>query len=92
MRYAGVESLDDDVAALLGAWGRAPNANARKNATKHRSRNASDAPTTRHRLISDGNAARVEALYAADAALHARHCRGSRREPGGETFRYRTPQ
>jgi len=93
VRYACIESLDDDVAAILGAWGRAPKANARKNATKHRSRNASDAPTTRHRLISDGNAARVEALYAADAALHARHCSADRgREPGGETFRYRTPR
>ncbi|KAH8096411.1 hypothetical protein JL720_3782 [Aureococcus anophagefferens] len=93
VRYACIESLDDDVAAILGAWGRAPNANARKNATKHRSRNASDAPTTRHRLISDGNAARVEALYAADAALHARHCSADRgREPGGGTFRYRTPR
>jgi hypothetical protein len=88
VRYAGVESLDDDVAALLGAWGRAPNANARKNATKHRSRNASDAPTTRHRLISDGNAARVEALYAADAALRARHrAAGRGRGPGRETER-----
>ena len=59
-----------------------------KNATKHRSRNASDAPTTRHRLISDGNAASVEALYAADAALHARHrAAGRGREPGCETER-----
>ena len=90
VRYACIESLDDDVAAILGAWGRAPNAKGLKNATKHQSQNASDAPTTRRSFISDRNAARVEALYAADAALHARHCAADRgREPGGETFRFR---
>jgi len=93
VRYACIESLDDDMAAILGAWGRTPDAKGLKNATHHSSRSASDKSKTRHRFISERNAARVEALYAADAALHARHCAPDRgREPGGETFRLSPPQ
>eukprot|EP00617_Octactis_speculum_P018500 CAMPEP_0185747222 /NCGR_PEP_ID=MMETSP1174-20130828/5837_1 /TAXON_ID=35687 /ORGANISM="Dictyocha speculum, Strain CCMP1381" /LENGTH=375 /DNA_ID=CAMNT_0028422289 /DNA_START=196 /DNA_END=1323 /DNA_ORIENTATION=+ len=93
VRYACIESLDDDMVAILGAWGRTPDPKGLKNLKNHSSRFASDKPTTRHRFISERNAARVEALYAADAALHARHCGPDRgREPGGETFRLSPPQ
>ena len=72
--YACIESLDDDLDALLRRWGLTRNPREALKATNHRSRNASDALSTRRRMLSDRNERRILATYAADAELHHKFC------------------
>ena len=101
--FACTTRLDDDLVALLHAWGTrketmkvravapgvgATAADAAATAPKERHASAVKSETGRDSMISEANAAWLERLYARDVALDAAHCAG-RVSGTAEVVRYR---